>query len=344
MKARGMKTFMDLQTYFNRRLQPILRKNGKIMMGWDEILQPGVPKDIVIQSWRGKEAFYKSVKQGYRAILSNGYYIDLIQPASFHYQNDPIPDSISLTAAEIKNILGGEATMWSELVNPETVDSRIWPRTAAIAERLWSPQPVKDTDDMYRRLDIVSLQLEALGLRHESNRPVLLRRLVGGWDTRPLEVLTDVLEPLKIYERNQGDTMYTVFSPLTKLADVAAPDQRTPRIFNRQIRDWIMHPSPELEQKIIQQLTIWKDNDTALSKLLARSPVLEEAAPLSASLSALAAAGIEAMQYIHEHKKADRDWLLRQSAVIEHAKEQSGRCEIQVVGSIQQLITLAGNN
>src|SRR5260370_40692787 len=112
----------------------------------------------------------------------------------------------------------------------------------------------------------------------------MLRRRAGGCDIGPLGVLGDVLEPLKIYERNQGDTMYTVFSPLTKLADVAAPDQRTPRIFNRQIRDWITHPSPELEQKIIQQLTIWKDNDTALRKLPARSPVLQEAAPLSASL------------------------------------------------------------
>ena len=341
MAARGMKTFMDLQTYFNQRIQPILRKNGKIMMGWDEILQPGVPKDIVIQSWRGNEAFYKSVRQGYRAILSYGYYIDLIQPASYHYQNDPIPDSISLTAAETKNILGGEATMWSELVDPATVDSRIWPRTAAIAERLWSPRPVKDTDDMYRRLDIVSLQLEALGLRHESYKPVFLRRLAGGWETRPLEILVEVLEPLKIYERNQGDTMYSVFSPLTKLADVATPDQRVPRIFNRQVRDWIAHPSRELEAQILQQLTLWKDNDTALRKLLARSPVLQEAAPLSASLSALAAAGIEAMQHIHEHTQAGSDWLHRQLAIAEHAKEQSGRCELQIVGSIQQLINLA---
>jgi len=194
---------------------------------------------------------------------------------------------------------------------------------------------------MYRRLDIVSLELDALGLRHEANKQVLLRRLAGSWDTHSLEILTDVLEPLKIYERNQGDTMYTVFSPLTKLADVAVPDQRTPRLFNRQVRDWMSHPSADLEQKIITQLTIWKDNDTALRKLLARSPVLQEAAPLSASLSALAAAGIEAMQYIHEHTKAGSDWLQRQSAVAEHAKEQSGRCELQVVGSIQQLITLA---
>jgi len=344
MTAHGMKTFMDLQTWFNRRIQPILRKNGKIMMGWDEILQPGIPKDVIIQSWRGNEAYYKSVRQGYRAILSYGYYIDLIQPASYHYQNDPIPDSISLTAAETKNILGGEATMWSELVNPETVDSRIWPRTAAIAERLWSPATIKDTDDMYRRLDLASLRLDALGLRHESYKPVMLRRLTGSWNTQPLEILADVLEPLKIYERNQGDTLYTVFSPLTKLADLAVPDQRTPRTFNRLVDNWIARPSPEQKEQIVQQLTLWKDNDTALRKLLARSPVLQEAAPLSASLSALAAAGIEALQFIQEHTTAGADWRHHQSIVIAKAKEQSGRCELQVVSSIQKLIDLAAGS
>ncbi len=225
MQSHGMKTTIDLQTYFNQRILPIVRKYGKVMVGWDEILHPSLPKEVVIQSWRGNEAFYASVRQGYKAILSFGYYIDLIQPASYHYQIDPVPDSVKFTTEERKRVLGGEATMWSELVTPLTVDSRIWPRTAAIAERLWSPKSVTDTDEMYRRLDIVSLQLEAVGLQHITYKQVLLRQLSAGWNTRALEVLVSVLEPLKIYERNEGDTMYTVFSPFTKLADVASPDQ-----------------------------------------------------------------------------------------------------------------------
>ncbi len=105
------------------------------MVGWDEIRQSDMPKNIVIQSWRGQEELVKAARSGFQTILSNGYYIDLVKPTTFHYQNDPLPENSPLTKREKKRILGGEATMWSELVTPETVDSRIWPRSAAIAER-----------------------------------------------------------------------------------------------------------------------------------------------------------------------------------------------------------------
>jgi hypothetical protein len=338
MQARGMKNYMDLQTWFNQRLVGIVRKTGKTMMGWDEIFRPGIPKEVVIQSWRGNESFYNAVREGHRAILSYGYYIDLIQPASYHYQNDPIPDSVRLTDAEKRLVLGGEATMWSELVTPVTADSRIWPRTAAIAERLWSPARVNDVADMYRRLDIVSVDLEALGLRHRSYRGPLMRQLAGGQDTRALEVLVDVLEPLKIYDRNEGDTMYTVFSPFTKIADVAIPDQPEPRHFTGQVEDWLAHPSSGLEREIDGELRIWKDNDTAFARLLRNSPVLGEAASLSANLAALAAAGLEAMQYLHDGVVADSDWLSQALAVVKRARLQGARCEIQVVDPIEKLI------
>src|SRR5687767_9905383 len=91
MKQKGIKDNHALQAYFNTRLLKILQKNGKKMIGWDEILQPGLPKDIVIHSWRGTEALAAAAKQGYDGILSNGYYIDLIQPASHHYASDPLP-------------------------------------------------------------------------------------------------------------------------------------------------------------------------------------------------------------------------------------------------------------
>ena len=341
MQAHGMKTTSDLQTYFNQRILPIVRKYGKTMVGWDEILHPSLPKDVVIQSWRGNEAFYSSVRQGYKAILSFGYYIDLIQTASYHYQIDPIPDSVKFTIEEKKRVLGGEATMWSELITPVTVDSRIWPRTAAIAERLWSPKSVTDTDEMYRRLDIVSLQLEAVGLQHITYKQVLLRQLSAGQDTRALEVLVDVLEPLKIYNRNEGDTMYTVFSPFTKLADVASPDQSVPRIFRKQVDSFLANPSSTLNKEITEKLILWKDNDVQFREVLRNSPILQEAAQLSENLSAMASAGLEAIQYLQDQKKPAGDWLQQKLMIVTRAREQGGRCELQVVDAIQKLIVSA---
>ncbi len=344
MKEKGLKTYMDLQTEFNRRILPILQKNGKKMMGWDEILQPGVPKDIVIESWRGKEAYYESVKKGYQAILSHGYYIDLIQPTDYHYLNDPAPAEARLSPEEVKNILGGEATMWSELVTPETVDSRIWPRTAAIAERLWSAAGVNNVDDMYRRLDITSLELESLGLTHLIYREAMLRRLANSYDTRALRVLVDVIEPMKIYERNQGDTMYSVFSPFTKLADVTGPDQPLPRNFIRLVDEFIRNPNPDQEKRITDQLTIWKDNHAQFLLTLRNSPELKEGENLSRHLSNIAAAGLEAMAFIHQHKSAGSSWLEEEMEILDIAKEQGGRCELQVIDSIRRLVKLASGS
>src|SRR5437868_7607072 len=100
-------------------------------------------------------------------------------PAWQHYQNDPVAADTTLSEKELTHILGGEATMWGEWVTPETIDSRIWPRTAAIAERLWSPRDVRDVPDMYRRLAIVSRRLEEAGLHHLSYLDLALRRLAG---------------------------------------------------------------------------------------------------------------------------------------------------------------------
>ena len=194
MKEKGLKDNHALQAYFNQRMLKILQKHKKKMIGWDEILQPDLPRDVVIQSWRGPAALAEAAKKGYDGILSNGYYIDLMYPASQHYLADPIPANSTLTADEAKHILGGEATMWGEFVSPETIDSRIWPRTAAIAERLWSRRDVTDIDDMYRRLAAVSIELEELGLTHERNRQVLLRRLAQTKEIGPLETLVSVVD------------------------------------------------------------------------------------------------------------------------------------------------------
>jgi len=98
MKAKGIKDNHALQAYFNQRVSKILQRLGKKMIGWDEILHPDLPKDTVIQSWRGPASLADAARKGYKSILSSGYYIDLIFPASEHYQADPIPLNTSLTA------------------------------------------------------------------------------------------------------------------------------------------------------------------------------------------------------------------------------------------------------
>src|SRR2546430_9679388 len=117
MHSHGMKNNQDLQAYFNQRLQKILTKHHKLMVGWDEILHPDLPKTIVIHSWRGQESLATAAKQGYSGLLSFGYYIDLMLPAARHYAVDPmIRAAATLSPEEKSRILGGEACLWTEWV------------------------------------------------------------------------------------------------------------------------------------------------------------------------------------------------------------------------------------
>ena len=204
MKAHGIKDNAALQAYFSAKVQKIVAEHREeVIVGWDEVLQPGTPKDVVIQSWRGPQFVGEAVRRGNRALVA-GYYIDLNQAASEHYAADPEGDGPStLNSEESKRILGGEATMWSEFVTPENVDSRIWPRTAAIAERFWSPRDTRDVASMYTRLAIISQQLNHYGLEHNSSYPAMLSRMTGEPDPLPLRVFGDVMQPPRLYAREE---------------------------------------------------------------------------------------------------------------------------------------------
>src|SRR6185503_17931151 len=97
-----------------------------------------------------------------------------------------LPAGGPLTPEQASRVLGGEACMWGEHLTPESIDSRIWPRLAAIAERLWSPREVRDIPDMYRRLGVMRTRLERLGLGHEVHTQRMARRLANGGDARAL--------------------------------------------------------------------------------------------------------------------------------------------------------------
>ena len=342
MKQKGIKDNHGLQAYFNTRLLKILQKHGKKMIGWDEILQPELPKDIVIHSWRGTAALADAAKKGYDGILSNGYYIDLIQPASQHYAADPLPANSTLTNEEAKHVLGGEATMWAEWVTPDTIDSRIWPRTAAIAERLWSPRTVTDVEDMYRRLAVISVQLEELGLTHKKNQDMMLRRLVRNDDIRPLKTLVSVLEPVKEYRRYDMRPQ-TMLSPLTGAVDATLPDSEAARKFAWMLKEFLDDaPRYELYRpELSQMLAEWQTSGASLGPVIDRSPALTEIKPLAQNLTQLGETGLEAISYLKLGMPPPKEWREASIAKLDEAAKPYGALEFVVVASVKQLVLAA---
>ena len=223
MHGHGLRDNGALQAYLNRRIAAVLARHGRRMIGWDEILHPELPAGAIVQSWRGRESLYEAARRGFETILSWGYYLDHIQTAEFHYAVDPLPAGGGLSGEEEARILGGEACMWAEHVGPETIDSRLWPRAGAIAERLWSPRDVADPRDMYRRLGAASVRLAGLGPGHESHTDRMLARIAEPSAIEPLRELLDVVQPAHFWERAEIQKT-TQLTPLTGLVDAARPD------------------------------------------------------------------------------------------------------------------------
>jgi hexosaminidase len=336
MRKHRFSSTEQLQAYFNRRLQKIVAKHGKRMEGWDEILDPDLPKDILIQSWRGQKSLAESARHGFSGILSAGYYLDHIEPAATLYAVDPLAgDAAALTAPEKARILGGEVAMWGEFVSPENVDSRIWPRAAAVAERLWSPPEVSDVPSMYRRLDQVSGELDRLGLTHRSSYLPMLQRLAGGDPVEPLKTLADVLQPATFGQRIRTHR-YTQQTPLNRLVDAARPETNTAREFaglvdrmdREELRAW---------------LTRWRDNDAQLKPTLEKSDLLREDVPLSEDLTRLAVIGLQALDDLQRGERPSDAWLAQQRTFLESFKKPQAELRFAITQSIEKLVSLTAS-
>jgi hexosaminidase len=348
MKAHGIKNNQALQAYFSGRVQKLVTKHGKTVVGWDEVLVEGVPKDIVIQSWRGQASLAQAAKQGYRGILSNGYYLDLGWSAARHYAVDPMSgDAANLSAEEKPRILGGESCMWAEYVSPENVDSRIWPRNAAIAERLWSPQEVRDPASMYARLDFVSVRLEWLGLTHRVVTRHMLQRLAGSASSTEfaaLRTLADVVEPVKDYTREKtAPAEPTSATPLNRVVDAVPLESDAGRRFDELVDRFIASACHDLaaEARLRAQLTAWRDNDAALQPLAERSFLVKEVAANSRDLSALGAVGLAALDAIAKGQPAPDSWKAQQLGIVEQIQKPKAQLLLIPAPAVQKLVETA---
>jgi hexosaminidase len=342
MRAHRMTTTAELQAYFNQRLLQIIKKYGKRMIGWDEVLTPGLPSSVAIQSWRGNESLAQAARQGHDGVLSAGYYLDHMLPASEYYKADPIPVGSELPSADRAHILGGEACVWGEYVDERNIDSRIWPRTAAIAERLWSPQSAGDVNDMYRRLRIESLFMERLGLTQISQEDASLRFLAGTWQIGPLQVLASTLEPVDFGARSAYShaNHITTLAPLDNLVDALPPDPPFRHQFELLVQDYLTSPRSQSQQatelhEIFEQ---WIAAEPGSLSLIDPSPLLAEARERPAQLSELGNMGLTSLSYLSSGKKAPAGWRAAQINVIKTAALPVALTRFVVLDQLRSLL------
>ncbi len=350
IKAHNLRGPEGLQAYFNQRILKILDKYGKTMIGWDEILHPDLPKAAVIQSWRGPKSLAEAAIAGHRGILSSGYYLDHLSPASFHYKNDPLTGpAAQLTPEQTSLILGGEACMWAEYVSQETVDSRIWPRMAAIAERLWSPQDVADVDSMYDRMERVSRLLDWTGVQHRTGYQPMLDRMAGGRPSAPLRVLADASEALGLGPRARA-MKYTSLVPLNRFVDAIRPESESVRALEQAAARVAKGAGGEAAASLRDQFSRWAANDAKFQAMADGNALLEEVKPLSRNLSELGAMGLQALDYLARGGPAPSAWLARQASELARiapeimgARRPSGEVVLAAARPVKTLVdALAG--
>lgn len=228
--------------------------------------------------------------------------------------------------------------MWTDIVSDENMDNRIWPRTAAIAERLWSPQDVRDVDSMYRRLAIVSQKLGYYGLRHRLITEEMLERMSGNPNPVYLRVLADVVQPPKGYER-QSLRSFSDFTPLNHLDDAVPPESETARLFDGIAKRIAAGKgTPEDWQQARQWLVLWRDNDAKLQPLLQRSFLTQYLEPVSRNLSQVAGIGLQALDDLQENRLVSAEVRQRNIIFLEASAKPQAVLLLMVAPSVERLV------
>lgn len=169
IKAEGLKDEHQLQGYFTRRIEKYLDSKGRRLIGWDEILEGGLPPKATVMSWRGMGGALAAARTGhdYVATPTSHCYLDYsysrisLEKA---YSLDPVP--AELTAQQRTHCLGVQGNMWSERTpDAAAIDRQTWPRLCALAEVGWTPAESRNTAEFLARMEGHARRLAAMGIK-----------------------------------------------------------------------------------------------------------------------------------------------------------------------------------
>jgi hexosaminidase len=344
MQKKGIADVHALQAHFVQRVHAIVKKHGKTMVGWEEVIHPGIPKDVVVQKWIPESGFMKGkgspaelAAQGHAVLISQGFYTDVFMPAYIHYNNPAVTDDAP------SGIWGGEAAQWTEVADGRNIERRIWPRAGAIAERLWSPASLKDSDAMYERLFRLERQLDEQGLQLSATTDRALRQMAVGGEAEDLRNLTDVLVPIRGYKMLFGKIANPVqltnsLSPLNGVADVITTDPEVKRAFRKDVSLFLSSREKAAEQRIWERLKLWQGLHGRLTSACKTGCGYSGVMPHARQLGSLAEAGLEAMERISKGRSFTEDELKGLQSLLTESRKPREMTELDVVGEIESLI------
>lgn len=180
MRELGTDDPARLQEYFTQRIGRFLAANGRRLVGWDEILAPGLPQGAVVMSWRGIEGALAAAARGHDTVLAAHptLYFDNRQSASAGeppgrlrvvslrdvYEFEPMPGA--LAPEQRRHVLGLQGNVWTEHIRTEERVARMtFPRAAAVAELGWSAPERRGWEDFRRRMEVLAPKFERVGLK-----------------------------------------------------------------------------------------------------------------------------------------------------------------------------------
>ncbi|MFM7770650.1 MAG: beta-N-acetylhexosaminidase, partial [Bacteroidota bacterium] len=194
MHDHNLKSEAELQTWFIEEIAKYLATKGKQIIGWDEILEGGIPADALIQSWRGMEGGMAAAKQKHGVIMSPTSHCYLDYPLESInlekvYSFNPLPPQC--TAEEMKYILGAEVNMWTERAPQEVVDSKVFPRILAMSEVLWNAPKNRNYELFYGKVKQQYTALQNLNIKYGfPDTPISIRSEVNKNHQVEVRVLT----------------------------------------------------------------------------------------------------------------------------------------------------------
>lgn len=339
--AHGFTTNEELHAWFNQKLAALLAAQGKRIVGWDEILHPDLPRSAVVHSWRGPESLAQAAQHGFAGILSAGYYLDLHYPAADAYAADPLPANSKLTREQAARVLGGEAPMWSEWADARIYDFRIWPRAAAVAERLWSPREVRDVPDMYRRLARIDALLVETGVQHRAWPQF------DGYspeEAAALRVLASAVEPVKRYRRPQIQKGGADF-PLNELADWAHSESRPAREFAARIDDWLGLPADARAtgaEELRVTLSAWRAAAARVTEMPAPNKFAQGRIETAQRLVALCEVATRAVQVVASGARLSAEEAERARALLKQAEQPTAAAvEFPFLPALEKVVAAA---